>query len=419
MEQLAPYVEAVKAAAVSQPAFYVYAVLAVVGAVSLLSLVVPWLLTFVTYRKQNLAKRYNATWALVTGGSSGIGRSLCIQLAEQGLNIVLAAVGDSMLEKTGEELKARFPHIQFRIVAANLGATDPAAYMGPIEAATKDIPVQVVFNNAGYIVTSFFDKAPLGRWMANYNCNSTAPTVIAHHFVTRLRAEQLRGCIVFTSSPANIIPSPFSTMYGATKAFITHFATSLAVEVAHFGIDIAVCHPSPVATAFYTGAAALPTLHMFKSTATGPDRVADVMIRGVGRSVIIDQGYYPILFRLLLRVVEVTTLAEIMPLMATGIADFKALTASQADTPVAVSTWAKQPETAAAAATAAPAVVAVKAPATGKKGGKKQQQQQEESLESEASGSESEEEAAAAPAPAKAGGSRKRASSPATATKRR
>ena len=59
---------------------------------------------------------------------------------------------------------------------------------------------------------------------------------------------KLRGCIVFTSSAAAAIASPFTALYAATKAFMSSFGASLAVEVRHRGIDVLVFHPSPVAT---------------------------------------------------------------------------------------------------------------------------------------------------------------------------
>ena len=57
-----------------------------------------------------------------------------------------------------------------------------------------------------------------------------------------------RGGIVFTSSAAAAICSPFTALYSGTKAFLSAFAAGLAVEVRHHGIDVLVIHPSPVNT---------------------------------------------------------------------------------------------------------------------------------------------------------------------------
>lgn len=61
-------------------------------------------------------------------------------------------------------------------------------------------------------------------------------------------AKKLKGCVVFTSSAAAAIVSPMTALYAATKAFLSSFGASLAIELRHAGIDVLVFHPSPVAT---------------------------------------------------------------------------------------------------------------------------------------------------------------------------
>ena len=66
----------------------------------------------------DLKKKYKATWALVTGAGTGIGKSIAETMAIQGLNVVLVSLPDKYLEETTDELKKRFPHLQFRSVPA-------------------------------------------------------------------------------------------------------------------------------------------------------------------------------------------------------------------------------------------------------------------------------------------------------------
>lgn len=75
---------------------------------------------------------------------------------------------------------------------------------------------------------------------------------------------------------------------------------------------------------------AMPTLMLFKSTAGGPDHVADVLLRGIGRSVIIDQGYYPLVWRLPLRLLDVGLFAEIMSRIGPYVSDYQMLKAASA-----------------------------------------------------------------------------------------
>jgi short-subunit dehydrogenase len=172
--------------------------LAVVGGLSLGTMLVPWLLTFLTFRPRDLKKRYAAEWALVTGGSSGIGLSLCRKLAAQGLNIVMVAVPNQMLTDAAVALATDFPEIQVRAIGADLGK-DAATYMPALADATSDITVQLVFNNAGYIVTGFFADTPVDKWLANAYCNAMAGIAITHHFLGRMRAAGKKGCVAFTS----------------------------------------------------------------------------------------------------------------------------------------------------------------------------------------------------------------------------
>ena len=104
---------------------------------------------------QDLKIKYDAQWALVTGSSSGIGKSLASRLASQGLNIVMVALNDRLLDDAVSELKTTFKSGQFIKVGVDLGVP---GYLDIIAEATKDLDVQIVFNNAGFMLTGFFDK---------------------------------------------------------------------------------------------------------------------------------------------------------------------------------------------------------------------------------------------------------------------
>mmetsp|Transcript_37537 Transcript_37537/g.149693 ORF Transcript_37537/g.149693 Transcript_37537/m.149693 type:complete len:100 (-) Transcript_37537:2210-2509(-) len=60
---------------------------------------------WVTPRPRDLKKLYEAEWALVTGGSSGIGLALCDILCSQGINVFIVAKDDPLIEQSTKELK--------------------------------------------------------------------------------------------------------------------------------------------------------------------------------------------------------------------------------------------------------------------------------------------------------------------------
>ena len=134
----------------------------VFGLLFALSLVT-YLVTFVgcqcCRRRQNLRRKYDAKWAVVTGASSGIGLAIVEALAAQGLNVVLVAMPDALLEKATKRLSEEYKSQEFRSVGVNLGGD---SYLQPIIDATKDIKPQVIVNNAGYILTGFYTSRKMG-----------------------------------------------------------------------------------------------------------------------------------------------------------------------------------------------------------------------------------------------------------------
>ncbi|KAG5176236.1 hypothetical protein JKP88DRAFT_270878 [Tribonema minus] len=246
---------------------------------------------------QNLKKKYGAEWALVTGGSSGIGRALVEALALQGFNVVIVALGGGLLDETHAALSAAFKDQKFVKVGVNFAPG--VDYMTPIKEATDGLPIQCIFNNAGYIVTGFYDSTLGAKQAANMECNAVAAARITHHFLGRLIAARLRGCVVFTSSAVAYMPAPFCVMYGATKAFLTNFAGSLAAEVRCKGVDVLSIHPSPVATAFYSGLD--HRIDMMDKAARGAvaaSTLPKVIFKSVGRVVWREVGAPAVIMRL-------------------------------------------------------------------------------------------------------------------------
>lgn len=110
------------------------------------------------------------------------------------------------------------------------------------------------------------------------------------HSAQQMLEKELKGCFVFTSSVSGYIPNPFAVMYGATKAFVSQFAASLAIEVRNNGIDVLAVHPSPVASNFFNNAHKLDSLEMAQKSAVSPSSVPGKMLSCVGRAHLGDLG---------------------------------------------------------------------------------------------------------------------------------
>lgn len=291
---------------------------------------------------------------------AGIGKAYARRLAGQGLNVVLVALDDDLLEATAKELSESYPKVSFRKVGVNLGRP---GYLDVIRRATEDIDVQCVFCNAGYLLTGLFDSVALERHMENLECNATSAVQITHLFLQRMvgigfrvceiftflfcqhsvsqqqhnkgwciltyffnslqLAKGLRGCFVYTSSAAAAIPNPFSALYASTKSFLSSFGASIAAEVKSSGIDVLVVHPSPVASRFYDKAHKLSALQFFQKLAVDAEELPDTVFASIGRLVWRDVGPTALGFRLLMKVLDYNLFATIIALTAPYTGDFK------------------------------------------------------------------------------------------------
>eukprot|EP00892_Ulva_mutabilis_P007026 jgi/Ulvmu1/4696/UM002_0427.1 len=258
---------------------------------------------------QDLKRRYGAQWALVTGASSGIGKALACKCADQGLNVVLVARPDNLIETASKELPATYPEIEFRVISVDLSTK---GYVEKVADAVKDITIQVCFLNAGYIQTGFFVKTSLEKNYANLECNVGHVVGLSHLLINQLQEAGKPGCFVFTSSAAAVMPAPFASLYNSTKAFLSAFGSSIAAEVATSGIDVMVFHPSPVASRFASSADhKIAILDFFNTFAVPPEELPDAMFAAVGRCIWRDFGLVAVCFRMLSKIMDYNLLGWI------------------------------------------------------------------------------------------------------------
>ncbi|CAM9588663.1 unnamed protein product [Discosporangium mesarthrocarpum] len=137
--------------------------------------------------------------------------------------------------------------------------------------------------------------------------------------------EKLKGCVVFTSSVVAYIPSPFSAMYGATKAFVSNLAASLAVEVSARGIDLLSVHPSPISTSFADAVLRTYILLVFfsKKMSVAPNTLPKEIFKSVGRVVWRDLGGMALGVRMGTKMLSYSFLAHSFATFAPFMADYK------------------------------------------------------------------------------------------------
>jgi len=203
--------------------------------------------------------------------------------------------------------------------------TDSYNYLQLVANATADIDVQIVFNNAGYIVMKSLWATPLDAALANLECNVTSHVKLTHLFYNRMVDKKLRGCIGYTSSQAAFFPSPGGVLYSAGKALISAWAASFAVEAYANGIDVTCLMSGPVQSNFYQNTPKLDVLKFFWKISSTPEQIAETFIRSMGRLVWRDANLYTYATRLLTRVVDHNYLVWLIAVTQRFVKDMKKL----------------------------------------------------------------------------------------------
>ena len=172
-------------------------------------------------------------WALIAGGSEGVGAEFAQLLAEAGLNLVLVARTSEALQRTADQCRRHGADV--RIVEADLSASDACAR---IAAATAELEIGLLIVVAGANTHSHeFLDGDLGEFQRVIDLNVSTPLALVHHYGQAMRSRR-RGGIVLLGSLAGYLGSARHTVYGGVKAFTRIFAEGLWLELREHGVDV-------------------------------------------------------------------------------------------------------------------------------------------------------------------------------------
>jgi short-subunit dehydrogenase len=173
-------------------------------------------------------------WAVIAGGSEGIGACIARHLAAVGIHSVLIARKPEPLDEVARELRAAFG-VQVRTLALDLTASDMLARVREV---TDDIDVGLLVYNAGASHrTGFFVDWKLEDVLKVIHLNTLGQATLAHHFGKRMAARR-KGGIVLMGSLAGNGGSPSVVPYAGAKAFSQIFSEGLWWEMQQHGVDV-------------------------------------------------------------------------------------------------------------------------------------------------------------------------------------
>ncbi len=217
--------------------------------------------------------------AVVIGGSSQIARDTLLLLADRRLrSVVLAGRGETALEATAAELRARGID---KVMTPYLDVTDTDRLDAFAKATARELgTIDLLLVAAGDLGTSDIDAVDAKTVSRTVVTNFAGPAAVVVAFLGTLRA-QGAGRIVILSSAAGVRVRKANFVYGAAKAGVDGFALGLADALEGTGVEVTVVRPGFVHTKMTAGLKRAPF-------AVESSTVAEAIVEGLetGASVV-------------------------------------------------------------------------------------------------------------------------------------
>lgn len=213
-----------------------------------ISLLLIWVFIPVLLRAQGdekTAASIQNPYALVAGGSKGIGYAISEALAKRGYNLILVARNTEALKIAKDKLQS-FYQVKVEILSYDLSEVEsaPAISSWCIE---NNIPLKMLFNVAGYGGSHDYLSSPIDsmRYMVNLNVESC---MVLTEMLLPLLEKNAPAYVMNVSSMAGYAPIPGKNMYAATKSAVIFFSYALRFQLKEKNISVSCLTPGPVFT---------------------------------------------------------------------------------------------------------------------------------------------------------------------------
>ncbi|SEO21477.1 meso-butanediol dehydrogenase / (S,S)-butanediol dehydrogenase / diacetyl reductase [Halogranum amylolyticum] len=203
--------------------------------------------------------------AIVTGGSSGIGRAIAAEYVEQGATVVICGRTESTGSETAEEIGCEFRQCDVReyeqVEALVEGVVDEHGRL------------DVMVNNAGVGSETSLDEMSLEEW---HNVISTNLDGVMHGSKAALpHLLESEGCIVNVESIYGLRGGKGATSYSAAKGGVVNFTQQVSVDFAHKGVRVNGICPGFVRTPMTEGLLEEDRFYQFLESHTPMGRPAE------------------------------------------------------------------------------------------------------------------------------------------------
>ena len=182
--------------------------------------------------------------AIITGASSGIGKSTALAFAKAGIDIALISRSLDKLEAVATA--ARILGVEAKAYSLDLSQTE--SLFPRIGAIAEEFgPIDILVNNAGMAYTNTLQETTLNDWQQVMNLNLTSVFQCVQGILPAMRKRN-SGLIINIASIAAKTPFPGWGAYSVSKAALAAFSKVLAAEERSHGIRVVTIFPGSVNT---------------------------------------------------------------------------------------------------------------------------------------------------------------------------
>lgn len=217
-------------------------------------------------------------FALVTGASKGIGKSIALQLAKSGYHLLLVARSESELQQLALQIQTVYSR---KVVYLATDLSLNTASMQVFEWVTQHTDqLSILINNAGYGLWGDFDKLELSAQMNMLTLNINAVVSLTHHLLPLLK-QQPQSFILNVSSTAAYQAVPTLALYAASKSFVLSYSRALRYELKNTTVSVSCICPGPTDTGFANRAGLDALADLAEKFNMPPEHVAEIGIKGM------------------------------------------------------------------------------------------------------------------------------------------
>jgi 3-oxoacyl-[acyl-carrier protein] reductase len=182
--------------------------------------------------------------AIVTGAARGIGRAICVELAEQGANLLATDLLADALNETAAQVRARGAGCEVRVA----DVTDPDAVEKLVELAVEKFgKLDIMVNNAGITRDTLLVSMSDQQWDLVLNVNLRA-VFLGTRAAAKVMLRQRGGRIVNMASFSGLAGNAGQANYAASKAGVIGLTKSVAKEMAKRGVNCNAVAPGFIDT---------------------------------------------------------------------------------------------------------------------------------------------------------------------------